>query len=60
MNLVQSLESHCAAFFTSAEEAEKAVVAKFLDFVRGEEAKVKAEIEHLTSRGFTVTPPAQA
>lgn len=57
---LQALETYVSAHVASAEETVKAEFGRFLDFVRGEEAKIEAEVAHLTSRGYTVTPPADA
>lgn len=56
MDLAQ-LKSYVAAHVASAEDSVKAEFERFVSFVEGEDAKVKAEVEHLSGLGYTVTPP---
>lgn len=57
---IKALETYVAAHVAPLEDAVKAEFTKFVDYVRGEEAKIEAEVQHLTGRGYTVTPPAEA
>jgi hypothetical protein len=57
MKLINVIESYVAAHVAPLEDTVKAEFIKFVEYVRGEEAKIEAEIAHLTGRGYTVVPP---
>lgn len=62
--MLEAFKAYVASHLASAEGEVRADVeaafAKVIAFVTGAEARIAAEVEHLTGLGFTVTPPAPA
>jgi hypothetical protein len=52
-----AIEQHLAAYAREKEEAIVVHVREFIEWARGEEAKIQAEVEHLKAHGYTITAP---
>lgn len=52
-----TLQQHLAAYAQGKDEAAIAPVREFLDWAASEQAKIDAEVAHLSSCGYTVTAP---
>jgi hypothetical protein len=52
-----AIEQHLAAYAKQTEEAVLVHVREFIEWAKGEQAKVEAAEKLLTSHGYTVTAP---
>jgi hypothetical protein len=58
MDLIASLKTHLSTYTSNMEDSLKAELHKFVEFVTGEEAKLKDAIAYVESKGLVVSRPA--
>ncbi len=58
MELASHLEAYLAEKVTSLEDSGKALLAEFVDFATGRDAKIADAVSLLESAHYTVIPPA--
>lgn len=58
--MLATLRAYLAAHLPTVDPSLHPHLAAFVTFVEGEEAKVAAEVQHLTSLGYTITKAVEA
>ena len=58
--MLTALRTYLAAHLATVDASLHAHLQAFVTYVEGEEAKVAAEVQHLTSLGYTVTKAVEA
>jgi Holliday junction resolvasome RuvABC DNA-binding subunit len=58
--MLTTLRAYLAQHLATVDASLHTHLQAFVDYIEGEEAKVAAEVQHLTSLGYTVTKAAEA